>query len=593
MESKYRGLLEAAPDAMVVVNQRGEIVLLNVQAEKQFGYRRDELLGQKVTNIIPVGFAERLVADDLRSTEEALAQQIGTGIELIALRKDGSEFPIEIMLSPLESTDGILVTAAVRNISERKSVEEERKRLERLKDEFVATVSHELRTPLTSIAGALGLLTGSTAGQMPESATRLLTIAYTNCQRLIRLLNDILDIEKMDSGKAAFEFKRVEVRALVEQVIEANRAYAQGCDVRVRLDAASATFNVRADPDRLMQAITNLLSNAIKFSPPGEGVVVVVETRGDTVRISVRDHGLGVPEEFKPHIFEKFAQDDGTDARQKGGTGLGLSIVKQIVERLDGAVGFGDAPGGGAIFHVDLPVWARAIRLQSQVGGKSQLNVLLCEDNPEAAIVLVDRLRQEGFLADVALTANEAVACVAATSYAAILVDLQLPEGDGIGLIKQLRAQPQIYNTLLVVLSAILIRPTMRSSPQPSSIYWTGSTRRSTSPAWSACSNGRLPAMATRARVSCMSIQIANCFRSWPKRWPPRPKSCRSIRSTKRAGRSPPTVSTSPYSMSRWPRVRVLSCCTSCVTARAMQYLSSCFRRRTQIQLLPSRSGPR
>ena len=456
MESRYRGLLEAAPDAMVVVNQSGEIVLLNLQAEKQFGYRRDELIGQKVTNIIPVGFAERLIADDLRSAEEALAQHIGTGIELIARRKDGGEFAIEIMLSPLESAEGTLVTAAIRNISERKIVEAERKRLQRLKDEFVATVSHELRTPLTSITGALGLLTGNVAGKLPESAMHLLTIAYTNSRRLVRLLNDILDIEKMDSGKAVFEFKRVEVRSLVQQTIEANRGFAEGYDVRIRLDAADAAFDVRADPDRLMQAITNLLSNAIKFSPPGEEVVVAVETRGETVRISVRDHGHGVPEEFKPHIFEKFAQADATDARQKGGTGLGLSIVKQIVDRLDGAVGFDDAPGGGAIFHVDLPNWARAVRLQSRSIGKAQLRVLLCEDNPEAAIVLVDRLVQEGFLTDVALTANEAVTRVAATSYAAILVDLQRPEGDGIDLIKQLRAQPQIYNTLLVVLSADL-----------------------------------------------------------------------------------------------------------------------------------------
>ncbi len=166
MEGRYRGLLEAAPDAMVVVNQGGEIVLLNVQAEKQFGYRRDELLGQKVTNIIPEGFAERLIADALRSAEDALAQQIGTGIELTGRRKDGSEFPIEIMLSPLESAEGILVTAAIRDISGRK-------RMERLKDEFVSTVSHELRTPLTSISGSLGLLVGLCGRQIARSQPRV------------------------------------------------------------------------------------------------------------------------------------------------------------------------------------------------------------------------------------------------------------------------------------------------------------------------------------------------------------------------------------------------------------------------------------
>ena len=331
-----------------------------------------------------------------------------------------------------------------------------RNRIERLKNEFVATVSHELRTPLTSIVATLGLLTGKAAGNLVDQAPRLLTIAYTNSQRLVRLLNDILDIEKMESGTAVFNFKRVELLPLLKQTIEENRAFAEGYNVRIRLESPSAATAVRADPDRLMQVIANLLSNAIKFSPSGEEVLVAVETQSETVRISVRDHDHGIPDEFKPRLFKKFTQADATDARQKGGTGLGLSIVKQIVDRLDGAVGFEDAPGGGAIFHVKLPTWAHAVRTQSRLAAKMDLHVLLCEDNPEAAIAISDRLLEEGFITDIALTADEAVACVAAASYFAILVDLQLPEGDGISLIKQLRAQPQVYNTLLVVLSANL-----------------------------------------------------------------------------------------------------------------------------------------
>ncbi len=450
MEARYRGLLEAAPDAMVVVNQGGEIVLLNLQAEKQFGYRRNELLGQPVTNIIPDGFADRLIEDGLRSAKDALAQQIGTGIELVGRRKDTSKFPIEIMLSPLESDEGILVTAAIRDISARKK---ESIRVERLKDDFVSTVSHELRTPLTSIAGSLALLIGNAAGKLPNAAARLIAIAHSNSQRLVRLIDDILDVEKMESGQVMFTSERVEVRGLVQKAIEANRGFAQGYNVGIRLHRGSAANDVRADPDRLTQVVTNLLSNAIKFSPPGEEVLVAVDTQKETVRISVRDHGYGIPDEFKPHIFEKFAQADATDKRQKGGTGLGLSIVKQIVDRLGGEVGFDDASDGGTIFHVDLPTWARAVRTQS-LFRKSELRVLLCEDKPETAVALCERLRQEGFFADVALTAAEAIARVETTLYAAILVDLQLAEGDDISLIKQLRAQPQIYNTLLVVLSA-------------------------------------------------------------------------------------------------------------------------------------------
>jgi signal transduction histidine kinase len=233
----------------------------------------------------------------------------------------------------------------------------ERKRLERLKDEFVSTVSHELRTPLTSIYASLGLLMGKTAGILPESARRLLEIAYTNSQRLVRLINDILDIEKLESGHVIFDLRRIEVRPLVEKTIEDMRGFAEGHNVRIRIDDSSAIAAVRADADRLAQVVTNLLSNAVKFSPPDTEVVVKIEKDSDFVRILVRDHGLGISTGFKSRVFERFAQADATSSRRKGGTGLGLSIVKQIVERLGGEVGFDDATGGGTTFHVGLPIW--------------------------------------------------------------------------------------------------------------------------------------------------------------------------------------------------------------------------------------------
>ena len=344
MEARYRGLLEAAPDAMVVVNEGGEIVLLNGQTEKQFGYRRDELIGQKLTNIIPVGFADRLNAP--------LTHQIGTGVELVALRKDGSEFPIEIMLSPLKSDDGILVTAAIRDISVRK---EQAARVNRLKDGFIATVSHELRTPLTSIAGALAILNASAAGKLPESVSRFITIAYNNSQRLTRLINDILDIEKIELGKVTLVIEPVDIRLAFEQAIEDTRAYAKSYGVRITLQASTMPCELQSDAGRLVQIVTNLLANAIKFSPRGGEVVIAAETRSGGTRISVRDHGSGIPEDFKREIFGKFARADSSDTRQRGGTGLGLSIVKQLVTQLGGEVGFYDAPGGGTTFYVDFP----------------------------------------------------------------------------------------------------------------------------------------------------------------------------------------------------------------------------------------------
>jgi signal transduction histidine kinase len=331
----------------------------------------------------------------------------------------------------------------------------ERNRLERLKDEFVSSVSHELRTPLTSIAGSLGLLMGKATGNLPDAAVRLLAIAHANSERLVRLVNDILDIAKMEAGQVTFNFGRVEVRSLVGQTVEANRGFADSCGVRIRLEGAGDVCDVRADPDRLAQVVTNLLSNAIKFSPVDSEVVIAVEKGTDIVRISVRDHGPGISAAFKPRVFERFAQADATNARQKGGTGLGLSIVKRIVDRLGGQVGFADAPGGGTIFHVELPCVAQvaimAIDRDAQPGAQ---RILFCDDDPYTALALREQLRQVGFAVDFAYTAGDAVTCAQATQYHSVLVDLRLPDGDGISLILRLRELPQYRDTPIIVVSA-------------------------------------------------------------------------------------------------------------------------------------------
>jgi len=206
------------------------------------------------------------------------------------------------------------------------------------------------------------------------------------------------------------------VHALAAQAVEANRAYADGFGVRVRLEPAAQPAEVAADPDRLGQVMTNLLSNAIKFSPRDGEVTVATKPQGDTVRISVRDHGAGIPAEFKPRVFEKFAQADATDARQKGGTGLGLSIVKRIVTRLGGTIGFDDADGGGTVFHVDLPPWAQIARRElDAAAGRDALRILFCEDDPDAAMALREGLRPFGFATDFAHNPADAIARVRAS----------------------------------------------------------------------------------------------------------------------------------------------------------------------------------
>jgi PAS domain S-box-containing protein len=447
-DEKFRLAVEACPSGMVMTDTAGTIVLTNTETEKLFGYPRDELIGRRVEILIP----ERLRGESLKQRAafalNPQARRIQANRELFGLRRDGTEFPVEVWLNPIQAHDGLFVLSVVVDISERK-------RMDRLKDEFVSTVSHELRTPLTSISGSLGLLLGGAAGNLPDAAVRLLSIAHGNSKRLVRLINDILDIEKIESGQVVFNFKRVDARALAEQVIEANRAYADGFGVQIRLDAASQVGDVPADPDRLAQVVTNLLSNAIKFSPQGGEVVVATEQRGDLTRISVRDHGTGIPAEFKPRVFEKFAQADATDARQKGGTGLGLSIVQEIVVRLGGRVTFEDARDGGTVFHVDLPSWAQIAGREIDAGRTPDaIRILFCEGDPEAAMALREGLRPLGFSTDFAHDPDSAVARARTKSYAAIVVDFDPPDSDGIGLIRRFREQPEIYKTPIVIISA-------------------------------------------------------------------------------------------------------------------------------------------
>lgn len=347
-EQLFRRAVEACPSGMIMVDHTGKMVMANTQIERQFGYPRQELLGQPVEMLVPASMRTQHVRLRGGFTAAPETRRMGLCRELFGLRKDGTEFPVEVGLNPINTQDGLLVLSVIVDISERK-------RVDRLKDEFVSTVSHELRTPLTSISGSLGLLIGGSAGKLPDAAQRLLTIAQTNSQRLVRLLNDILDIEKIESGKVAFDLERIAVRPLVEQAIESIRGFAK--DIPIRLEAGPASAEVYADSYRLLQVITNLLSNAIKFSPPNQEVTVSIHTDSEAVRIFVRDHGPGIPDNFKSRIFEKFAQADTSDARQKGGTGLGLSIVKEIVTRLSGDVSFNDAPGGGTIFRLVLPIW--------------------------------------------------------------------------------------------------------------------------------------------------------------------------------------------------------------------------------------------
>jgi PAS domain S-box-containing protein len=347
-EDKFRLAVESCPNGMMMSDAAGKIVMANKEIERLFGYSREELIGRSIDDLVPERLRRRHMHHRNRFARNPKHRRMNGSRELTGTRKDGTEIPIEVGLTPIESPEGMMVLSAVVDISERK-------RLDHLKDEFVSMVSHELRTPLTSISGALGLLMEDAGGHLPATAMQLLSIAHTNSERLVRLINDILDLQKIEAGQITFHLRYVGLRSVVEQTIDANHGFAAGFGVRIRLDAASCEAEVLADPDRLAQVLTNLLSNAIKFSPPGEEVVVAIARHGSEMRVSVRDHGPGIPETFKSRIFEKFAQSESSDARQKGGTGLGLSIAKQLIHQHGGSLGFEAARGGGTVFHFDLP----------------------------------------------------------------------------------------------------------------------------------------------------------------------------------------------------------------------------------------------
>jgi PAS domain S-box-containing protein len=357
MESRYRGLLEAAPDAIVVVNPAGKIVLFNVQAEKQFGYIRDELVGQEVTNIIPEGFAERLIADGNRSASEALTQQIGAGIELSGRRKDGTEFPIEIMLSPLESTDGVLVTAAIRDITERRRSEEHLVKtvweLKRSNDElqqFAYVSSHDLQEPLRMVSSYTQLLAKRYKGRLDSDADEFIAFAVDGCNRMQGLIQDLLAYSR--AGTSERELRKVPSESALRKALTNLRIMIKQSGAVVTHDALPT---VRADETQLTQVFQNLVGNAIKYRRAEDPRVHVSAARngGNEWTFSVGDNGLGIDPQYFERIFVLFQRLHGRDEFE--GTGIGLAICKKIVERQGGRIWVESQPEKGSTFYFALP----------------------------------------------------------------------------------------------------------------------------------------------------------------------------------------------------------------------------------------------
>ena len=425
-------------------------VYLNKGAVENMGYSKEELLQMapyQIKPLIPEPKFRELIAPLLSGEKQSL------NFETVHRRKDGSEFPVEILLQLVKEDDGKgLFVALVRDITERQKVD-------RMKSEFVSTVSHELRTPLTSIRGSLGLVLGGVTGELPVQSKSLLDIAYKNTERLVRLINDILDIEKIESGKMSFDMKPQSLMPIIEQAIETNHAYGDQFGVKYEMLTVMPEVQVNVDHDRLMQVMANLLSNAAKFSPPNGRVEIAVSPWQGRIRVSVTDHGEGIPEAFRSKIFQKFSQADASDTKQKGGTGLGLSISKAMVEKMDGDMGFESRIGEGSSFYFDLPEWrADTIGIPDEESHKKSAadlpRILVCEDDQDIARLLDMMLENGGFKVDVAYDAVQAKALLQQHQYAAMTLDLGLPGQDGVSLIRELRASEATADLPIVVVSA-------------------------------------------------------------------------------------------------------------------------------------------
>lgn len=446
-EKNYlNSILENLEDGIIACDSKGKITLINKSLQRKFHLKKQPDYAKNLMEYFDFRSIKDQPIDEKNNPLVNALKERFIDKKLLIKSPDNKLVSMIVHGLPIISDQDKKLGAVIvfHDITERS-------RMEKMKNEFVSTVSHELRTPLTSIRGSLGLILGGASGELNDKTKGLLDIAHSNCERLIRLINDILDIEKIEAGRMNFNFQITPLQKIIENAIQINQALGEKNNIRIELKGNIPDIEINVDFDRLTQVVTNLISNAVKFSPKEEAVILTATREGDYIQVAVTDSGCGIPKEFQNHIFEKFAQADSSTVRKQGGTGLGLSISKAIIEKMGGQLGFNSQEDHGTTFYFRLPIWHK--KLTQVPPTKPVAKILVCEDDKDVASLLDFILTDSGFTVDIAYNIQQAKAMLQKQSYDAMTLDLVLPDGDGISLVQELRRDEKYKSFPIIIIS--------------------------------------------------------------------------------------------------------------------------------------------